>query len=72
LKSLRVTAENRVDLRKQLGLSKDPIIQKVGLKVQVDADVPRSTLERLVKLAEERCPGTECVTRSIPLSAELE
>ncbi len=72
LKSLRVTAENRVDLRKQLGLSKDPIIQKVELKVQVNADVPRSTLERLVKLAEERCPGTECVTRSIPLSAELQ
>lgn len=72
LRSLRVTAENRVDLRKQLGLSKEPIIQKVRLKVQVNADVPRSTLERLVKLAEERCPGTECVTRSIPLSAELE
>lgn len=72
LKSLRVTAENKVNLRKQLGLSKEPIIQKIGLKVQVNADVPRSTLERLVKLAEERCPGTECVTRSIPLSAELE
>jgi uncharacterized OsmC-like protein len=72
LNSLKVTAENRVDLRKQLGLSKEPIIQKVGLKVHLEADVPRSTLERLVKLAEERCPGTECVTRSIPLSAELE
>jgi uncharacterized OsmC-like protein len=72
LNSLRVTAENKVDLRKQLGLSKEPIIQKVGLKVHIDADVPRATLERLVKLTEERCPGTECVTRSIPLSAELE
>jgi uncharacterized OsmC-like protein len=72
LNSLKVTAENRVDLRKQLGLSNEPIIQKVGLKVHLEADVPRSTLEGLVKLAEERCPGAECVTRSIPLSAELE
>jgi len=54
-------------------LKKEPIIQKVGLKVHLETDVPRSTLERaLVKLAEERCPGTECVTRSIPLSTELE
>ncbi|MBS7623381.1 OsmC family protein [Candidatus Bathyarchaeota archaeon] len=72
LKSLKVTAENRVDLRKQLGLSKEPIIQRVGLRVEVDADVPRSTLERLVRLAEERCPGAECVTRNIPLSIKLE
>jgi len=70
LKSLRVTAENRVDLRKQLGLSKESIIQRVGLKVQIEADVPQSTIERLLKLAEERCPGTECVTRSIPLTVE--
>jgi uncharacterized OsmC-like protein len=72
LRSLRVTAANRVDLRKQLGLSRDPIIQNVKLKVHVEADVARVALERLVKLAEERCPGSECVTRSIPLSVELE
>ena len=72
LKSLRVTAENRVDLRKQMGISTDPIIQKVGLKVRIDANAPRSRLEQLIKLAEERCPGAECVTRSIPLSVNLE
>ena len=72
LRSLRVTAANRVDLRKQLGLSRDPIIQNVKLKVHVEADATRAALERLVKLAEERCPGSECVTRSIPLSVELE
>jgi len=55
LRSLRATAENGVDLRKHLGLSKEPTIQKVRLKVQVNADAPRSTLER-------------CVTRSISLS----
>lgn len=72
LRSLRVTAENRVDLHKQLGLSNDPILQDVKLRVHVEADVPRADLERLAKLAEERCPGSECVTRSIPLSVELE
>ncbi|MFH0848354.1 MAG: OsmC family protein [archaeon] len=72
LRALRVTAENRVDLHKQLGLSNDPIIQIVKLRVHLEADAPHATIERLVKLAEERCPGSECVTRSIPLSVELE
>src|SRR3990170_1167579 len=45
LRSLRVTAENRVDLRKQLGLSNDPIIQSVKLRVSVEADAPRASLE---------------------------
>ncbi len=72
LKSLRVTAENRVDLRKQMGIGKDPIIQRVGLKVRVEADAPKSRLEQILRLAEERCRGAECVTRSIPLDVRME
>lgn len=71
LNRLKVTAENWVDLRKQLGLSKEDIIKKVKLTVDVEADVDRSQLEKLMRLAEERCPGTECVTRSIPFEAVL-
>jgi uncharacterized OsmC-like protein len=71
LRSLKVTAENWVDLRKQLGLSKDDIIKRVKLTVKVEADADREELEKLMGLAEERCPGTECVTRSIPFEAVL-
>jgi len=70
LKSLEVTAENWMDLRKQMGVSKDNIIERVKFTVKCEGPAP-STLERLVKLTEERCPGTECVTRSIPLSVEI-
>jgi uncharacterized OsmC-like protein len=70
LTKLQVTAENWMDLRKQMGVSKDNIIERVKFTVEA-AGAPRETLERLVKLAEERCPGTECVTRAIPLSTEL-
>jgi len=71
LKKLRVTAENWMDLRKQMGLSKDPIIDHVQFTVDAEADVPRERLEELLHLTEERCPGTECITRSIPLKTQL-
>jgi uncharacterized OsmC-like protein len=70
LTRLKVTAENWMDLRKQMGLSKDNIIEKVKFTVEA-AGADKATLQRIVKLAEERCPGTECVTRQIPLSVEL-
>ncbi|MBI3051747.1 OsmC family protein [Candidatus Woesearchaeota archaeon] len=66
LRKLHVTAENWMDLRKQMGISKDNIIEKV--RITVAAEGPDSeTIQRLTRLTEERCPGTECVTRSIPL-----
>jgi uncharacterized OsmC-like protein len=70
LTKLEVTAENWMDLRKQMGLSKDNIIERVKFTVVAEG-ADRATLQKLLKLAEERCPGSECVTRSIPLATEL-
>lgn len=70
LTKLQVTAENWMDLRKQMGLSKDNIIDRVRFTVVAEG-ADRATLQRILKLAEERCPGSECVTRAIPLETVL-
>lgn len=70
LTKLQVTAENWMDLRKQMGLSTDDIIERVKFTVEAGG-APREVLEKLVRMAEQRCPGTECVTRAIPLTVEL-
>ena len=71
LTKLEVTAQNWMDLRKQLGLSEDNIIEKV--KFTVKAEGPsRDVLDNLVALAKERCPGVECLSRSVPLEVDLE
>ncbi len=70
LTRLQVRAENDLDLRKQIGLGKDPIIQRVKFTLEA-AGPSRDVLKRLKRLADERCPGVECVTRSIPLETVL-
>lgn len=70
LTKLHVTAENWMDLRKQMGVSTDNIIERVKFTVEA-AGAPRATLEHILKIAESRCPGTECVMRAIPLTTEL-
>ena len=70
LSKLDVTAENWMDLRKQMGVSKDNIIQKVKFTVHAEG-ASKDVLMKILKMTEERCPGTECVTRIIPLEIEL-
>lgn len=70
LTNLKVTAENWMDLRKQMGVAGANIIEKVKFTVVADG-ASRDELEKLVTLSKERCPGVECVTRTIPLEVEL-
>ncbi len=69
-KRLEVTAENWMDLRKMMGLSSDDMIEKVKFTINAEG-APRDQLEKVLALAQERCPGMECVTRSLPLEVEL-
>ena len=71
LTKLEVTAQNWVDLHKQMGLSEDNIIEKVKLTVKAEG-ASRDELDKLVALTKERCPGVECLTTSVPLEVELE
>ncbi len=70
LTRLEVTAENWMDLRKQMGLSEDNIIEKVKFTVKAEG-ASSEKLNEILNLAEKRCPGVECITRNIPLEVEL-
>ncbi len=73
LKSLKVTAKNRIDLRKALGLSDEPIIQGVTIAVEAQPveGVSLEEVKRIAALAEERCPGMECMKREIPYTIDV-
>jgi uncharacterized OsmC-like protein len=73
LKGLRVTAKNRINLQKALGLSDQPIIQGVTLTVEAEPVEGTSfdEIERVARMAEEKCPGMECMRREIPYTVEV-
>ena len=70
LTELQVTTENWMDLRKQMGVASDNIIEKVKFTINA-AGAPRDVLENILTLTVERCPGAECITKNIPFEAEL-
>ena len=70
LKKLKVTAENKVNLSRALGLSNEPIVEGVKLIVEV-SNSDKDKLKEIGQLAKERCPGVYCLTNPIKLDIEM-
>jgi len=71
IQSLKVTAENLVDLSRSLGLTTNPIVEKVKVTTMVKSDAKEGQLKEIERLAHERCPGVYCLVNPIPLDTEL-
>ena len=71
LKKLKVAAENKVNLSKALGLSDEPIVERVKLSVEVSSEADKGRLKEIEELAKERCPGVYCLTNPIKLDIEV-
>lgn len=72
LKSLRVIAENQVDLTRPMGLGDKPVVERVSLTVVAESDATDAKLKDLEHLARDRCPGVYCLTQPIPLETRVE
>ena len=70
LNELKVSVENKVNLSKALGLSDEPIVENVKLRVNASSN-GKEDLSEIKRLAEERCPGIYCLTNAINLDVEL-
>ena len=71
IQDFTVSAENFTDLSKTLGLTNNPIVEKVKVIATVKSDAKNEQLKELERLAYERCPGVYCLVNPIPLETEL-
>jgi uncharacterized OsmC-like protein len=69
--SLRITAQNQVNLRLPLGLSQEPIVEGVWLKMEYTGRATQSEMDSVVQEALDTCPGAYCLRHPIPLTAEI-
>ncbi len=71
LRSLRVVAENQVDLTRPMGLGDKPVVERTSITLIADADADDAKLALLKGLTRERCPGVYCLTNPIPLDTKV-
>lgn len=72
LKKLKVTAESHVDLSRSMGLSDNPVVDKVIFNVECEANATKEAVQEIKELAQERCPAVYCLTNPIPLEVKLQ
>ena len=66
-----VRIENDINFRPALGLSDEPIVERVRISVKVSAPLDAATLQRLKEKADRLCPGMDCLTRPIPVETQV-
>jgi len=71
IQDLTVSAENFTDLSKTLGLTNNPIVEKVKIITTVKSDAKEEQLKELQQMAHEKCLGVYCLVNPIPLDTEL-
>lgn len=70
IQDLRVSAENFTDLSKSLGLSDNPIVEKVKIIATVKSSASETQIKDVERMANERCPGVYCLVNPISLETE--
>ncbi len=71
IQSLRVTAENCVNLSQTLGMNDAPIVERVSITVEIQSSARREELEQIKLLTNQRCPGMYCLTHAIPVDVKI-
>ncbi|MFQ5455738.1 MAG: OsmC family protein [Nitrospirota bacterium] len=72
LEKFIISAENQVDLGMAVGLSDNPIVERVKISVKVKGDISRDKLSEIEDIVTKRCPGVYCLTNPIPLETSVE
>ena len=67
IESLRIRTKGTIDFSQPLGLSQNPPIHGLTWEVMIKSSASEDTLDRLVELAEERCPASWMMRNIVPL-----
>ncbi|MDA8186538.1 MAG: OsmC family protein [Dehalococcoidales bacterium] len=71
LQEVRTSAEFELNFAKVFGVADLPIVEEVRVALAVKSEASRDKIEEVMKLAEERCPASFCLTNPIRLTAKL-
>ena len=72
LKRLTARLDGDLNFSRVFGLSKEPVMEKISIVLQVSSDASLEKLEEVEKLAYERCPAVFALTEQVKLNTTLE
>jgi uncharacterized OsmC-like protein len=71
LSKLSIEAEGKFDFSQVFGLTDNPIVEEIKLKITAESDADPGKLDQIRRAVDERCPALYCLTNKIKASTEL-
>jgi uncharacterized OsmC-like protein len=71
VRNFSVRSSGLIDFHQGLGIGNQPPISGLRWEVRVESEASQEDLERLLSLAEERCPASWMLKNVVPLEAVL-
>jgi uncharacterized OsmC-like protein len=72
LRDVRTVAESSVDASRVFDVGARPLVERVAVRVGVQAGVDDATLARWTQAAREKCPFAFTVANAVPLETRVE
>jgi uncharacterized OsmC-like protein len=72
LKRLHSKVEGDLNFSRVFGLTEEPIMEEVRVKLMVESDAPEEKIREAERMASERCPAVYTMTHIVKFSPQLE
>jgi len=71
IRSLKARGYSRVNMRAVFNLEDAPVVEEVGIELEVESDAPAEVLDEIRREADRKCPAAYTVANSVPFRSNV-
>ena len=71
IKSLKVKGYSKVNMKAVLEIEEGPVVEEVGITLEVTSSASREVLEEIKNLADKKCPAAYTVSHAVPFKSYI-
>lgn len=71
IKSLKAKGYSKVNMRAVFEVEDAPVVEEVGVQLEIESDVPFEVLEEIREMANKKCPAAYTVSNPVPFKSEV-
>ncbi len=71
IKSLRARGYSKVNMKAVFEIADAPVVEEVGVFLEVESDAPFEVLNEIRELADKKCPAAYTVSNPVPFKSEI-
>jgi len=71
IKSLKAKGYTKVNMKAVFDLVDSPVVEEVGITLEVESSAPLETLNEIKNLADKKCPAAYTVSNPVPFKSNI-